>query len=235
MYNKFASYYNEIFPLDLQEVNYLKDIIIPQYNNILELGCGTGELLHSVEPYIKKGVGVDFNKDMINEAKKYKNDIILFKNVDMTKYITKTNKIFNGIIIHGNTMPHISNFEVERLIFNCYKKLEKKGFISIQIINFDYIFQNNIRELPIINSNGYNIYRKYHYSNDFDKIDFTIDIKSKEFSKSFNTTLYPISKDFLIKVLNKAGFKKIKFFSSFNKNNNTNNRFRLICNARKNE
>lgn len=40
---------------------------IPKGSNILELGCGTGDLIASLEP--KRGVGVDFSSKMIEMAK----------------------------------------------------------------------------------------------------------------------------------------------------------------------
>ena len=41
--------------------------IIPEGSKVLELGCGTGELLHTVKPSI--GVGIDFSENMLNIAR----------------------------------------------------------------------------------------------------------------------------------------------------------------------
>ena len=48
-------------------MNFLKEII-PEGSNILELGCGNGHLLASLKP--KYGLGIDFSKRLISEAKK---------------------------------------------------------------------------------------------------------------------------------------------------------------------
>lgn len=40
--------------------------IIPKNSKVLELGCGTGDLLHSLQP--SKGVGIDFSEKMIRTA-----------------------------------------------------------------------------------------------------------------------------------------------------------------------
>ena len=42
--------------------------IIPEGSNVLEVGCGTGDLLNAVKPSV--GVGLDFSKNMIAIAKK---------------------------------------------------------------------------------------------------------------------------------------------------------------------
>lgn len=41
--------------------------IIPEGSTVLELGCGTGDLLHSVKPSL--GVGIDFSEKMVSIAK----------------------------------------------------------------------------------------------------------------------------------------------------------------------
>ena len=47
-------------------------LIIPEGSRVLELGCGTGDLLNSVKPSV--GVGIDFSEKMIAVAKeKYPN------------------------------------------------------------------------------------------------------------------------------------------------------------------
>ena len=50
-----------------EDLKFLKEII-PEKSNILELGCGNGQLLASLKP--NYGVGVDFSKKFIKEAKK---------------------------------------------------------------------------------------------------------------------------------------------------------------------
>ena len=50
-----------------EDIKFLKEII-PEKSNILELGCGNGHLLASLKP--NYGLGVDFSKKFIKEAKK---------------------------------------------------------------------------------------------------------------------------------------------------------------------
>ena len=50
-----------------EDSKFLKEII-PEKSNILELGCGNGQLLSSLNPGY--GLGIDFSKRLIEEAKK---------------------------------------------------------------------------------------------------------------------------------------------------------------------
>src|SRR5437016_5046452 len=49
-----------------EDLRYLK-FLIPEGARVLELGCGTGELLAALKPSF--GVGVDFSAEMIREAR----------------------------------------------------------------------------------------------------------------------------------------------------------------------
>ncbi|MAJ24210.1 MAG: glycosyl transferase, partial [Rickettsiales bacterium] len=49
-----------------EDRKFLKEII-PENSNVLELGCGNGHLLANLKP--KYGLGIDFSKKLINEAK----------------------------------------------------------------------------------------------------------------------------------------------------------------------
>ena len=51
-------------------------LIIPEGSRVLELGCGTGDLLNSVKPSV--GVGIDFSAKMIAIAKEKYPDLKLF-------------------------------------------------------------------------------------------------------------------------------------------------------------
>ena len=50
-----------------EDIKFLKEII-PEKSNILELGCGNGHLLASLNP--KYGLGIDFSKKFIKEAQR---------------------------------------------------------------------------------------------------------------------------------------------------------------------
>ena len=64
-----AAYFHE------EDVRYLK-FLIPEGARVLELGCGTGDLLADLKPSF--GVGVDFSEGMIGEARAAHPDLRFF-------------------------------------------------------------------------------------------------------------------------------------------------------------
>ena len=90
---------------------------IPENSNILEIGCGTGDVLNRLKP--KRGVGIDISSEMIRMAKeKYtKNNQLEFIQMD-AENITLEEK-FDFIIISDT----LSYFEDIQLSFKELKKL----------------------------------------------------------------------------------------------------------------
>src|ERR1700730_11418536 len=58
-----------------EDLRYLK-FLIPEGARVLELGCGTGDLLAALKPSF--GVGVDFSEGMIGEARAAHPDLTFF-------------------------------------------------------------------------------------------------------------------------------------------------------------
>ncbi|MFM7371693.1 MAG: class I SAM-dependent methyltransferase, partial [Sphaerospermopsis kisseleviana] len=50
-----------------QDIQKLHNFIIPSGSNVLEIGCGTGDLLAATNP--KLGVGIDFSETVVSIAK----------------------------------------------------------------------------------------------------------------------------------------------------------------------
>ena len=68
--------------------------VIPEGSRVLELGCGTGDLLHSVKPAV--GVGVDFSENMLALARE-KYPELQFINADALTF--RSEETFDYVII----------------------------------------------------------------------------------------------------------------------------------------
>ena len=65
---------------------------------ILDVGCGTGDLLSSLKP--KYGMGIDFSPNMIQIAKKrYPNFDFVEGDIENKSFVSKINKKFDIIIL----------------------------------------------------------------------------------------------------------------------------------------
>ncbi|TSC91509.1 MAG: type 12 methyltransferase [Parcubacteria group bacterium Licking1014_17] len=83
-------------------------VIIPEGSKVLEIGCGTGDILASLKP--QQGLGIDISYKMVELANlKYKSN----KNLSFeARDITKTNELLNyPYILMVDVLEHIENLQ----------------------------------------------------------------------------------------------------------------------------
>ena len=131
-YDSWAEQYdtNENKTRDLDRKATIETLTKYDFDNVLELGCGTGK---NSEWLIKKAkfvIGLDFSEEMLNKAKdKIKTDKVRFQRADLTKKWEIENN-FADLITCSLTLEHIKDLD---FIFNqAYQKLKAGGkfFIS---------------------------------------------------------------------------------------------------------
>ena len=89
-----------------EDSRFLKEII-PQKSNVLELGCGNGHLLYSLEP--NYGLGIDFSKKLVKEAKE-KYDTLNFIGADIEKLPSNLNsKIKFDFVVICDTIGYLED------------------------------------------------------------------------------------------------------------------------------
>ena len=101
---------------------YAEDIrcmreFIEEDKNVLEIGCGNGYLLASLNPSF--GLGIDISKGMIDEAKKkYKNLNFIEADVENKKTINKLDVVFDYIVI-SDTIGYFN--DIQNTLDNLHK------------------------------------------------------------------------------------------------------------------
>ena len=103
------------------------NFLIESNLKILDIGCGTGDLLSSLKP--KYGMGIDFSPNMIQIAKKrYPNFDFVQGDVEDKNFVAKINKKFDVIILSDvfgyfndcqntlNNLQHFCNFNTRIII-----------------------------------------------------------------------------------------------------------------------
>lgn len=114
-------YYNRLLN------NHIRFLVQPD-SKFLEIGCGTGQLLNSLEP--KVGIGIDFSKEMIKIASsKYKN--LKFIAADANDFTFKDK--FEYIIL-SNVAGYFN--DVQQVFRNIKKNCTKKTRIIVTYYNF---------------------------------------------------------------------------------------------------
>ena len=240
-YSIWAKYYDL---LNKQDINHLArkiyvNIIENKINNsdkinVLDLGCGTGELLFQLSVLNKKlnCVGVDLSEKMLNRAKEKKRDI-KFMLSDIVRY--KSNKKFDLILSTNDALNYICPSDLNLFFDNLYELCKKDS-----IIYFDFDTELDIKnywdgQINEINFLNLSLKRKFTFNKDKNiGIEYqTWEIKNKNKIDTFyeKHTLYPINQNQLIEIANMYDFKLVSFINpiTFEKIFNSNNFIRLGC------
>lgn len=108
---------------------------IPEGSSVLEIGCGTGDILNSINPV--KGVGIDISSEMVNIAKKKYNHLT-FLHMD-AEDLTALNEQFDFIII-SDTLGYFEDIQ------KAFEELRKVSSPETRII----ITYHNYLWLPVL-------------------------------------------------------------------------------------
>jgi ubiquinone/menaquinone biosynthesis C-methylase UbiE len=89
-----------------ESINYIKTELNKK-NTVLDLGCAAGEITKKISPYVQKIIGIDYNKILIDEAKKINSG----KNIeyivsDIFDYLKKNKKF--DILILSHILEHLN-------------------------------------------------------------------------------------------------------------------------------
>lgn len=96
-----------------ESLKKLLGFLIPQNSKVYEVGCGTGDLLVSLNP--KEGYGMDVSSQMIKKAKsKYKNKLDLFFSTHWPT--NKFNYIFMSDVVEHLDDPHEIFCKISKLM-----------------------------------------------------------------------------------------------------------------------
>ncbi|AZO95010.1 class I SAM-dependent methyltransferase [Halocella sp. SP3-1] len=226
-YNQFASYYNDVFPLSVEKLNFLstKFTDTDDGNKILDIGTATGSYAIALAEEGYQVSAVDLNQEMIKLARLRvvnSNLAVNFKVADMLKLDKLySENYFNGIYCIGNVLVHLdTKKDIKKALGIMAKLLKPKGVVIIQIINYQRILKNNVTQLPVIinEDKGITFSRRYLLEDSKDKIRFITNLSiDKGVRNSYQNTikLLPLLPDELLDILGEIGFQDVKLYASF--------------------
>lgn len=161
-YNEIAQKYDEEFGNDYSDTPYIDEFLnYLDGKNVLDIGCGVGNLTKYI--YDKGYIidGIDLSKEMLNIAKtKYPN--INFYNMDMMNIIL--DKKYDGIML-AYSLFHLTKEEVIEVLPKYYDLLNKKG--KILLILQDGTGEQLIDE-PL--KNGFKMFINYYSLEEIDAL-----------------------------------------------------------------
>ena len=109
-------------------IDFLKNSV-DKDDKVLDLGCDTGVMSYLLSPYCKSIIGVDYNKELISDAKlKYKEINNLTFELGIIPDIFENNFEYYDLIICSHIIEHIDDYET---LLKQLKKYGKKIFIEV--------------------------------------------------------------------------------------------------------
>jgi glycine/sarcosine N-methyltransferase len=224
-YEEIADYYDFIFPFNKAQIDFIKSFIEEPYQTktVLDVGCGTGDLAIALADIGFHVTGIDYDAKMLHKATKKmdKESPVVFKLLDMREIAGySTTPVFDTVLCFGNTLVHLTGLsEMEKFCRQVKAVLRDSGRFLLQILNYNYILDHDIKSLPMIENNVIAFERYYKYDGIKNLIDFRTILTIKESKRVIENTipLYPLRKEELDMALKKAGFPNVSYYGDFDK------------------
>ncbi|WP_159520059.1 class I SAM-dependent methyltransferase [Sunxiuqinia indica] len=237
-YSSIAKYYNQIFPLNENQVQFVKTSLGSlDGKNILDIGCSTGQLAMKLASAGAQITAIDLNEEMIKIAEKENHfPGLSFQVGNMLETGTfSTESSLDAVLCFGNTLVHLDSIdEIAQFFKAVAKALKPGGRFMIQILNYDYILDHEVEELPLIDTPKISFIRKYDLpTEDEEKVIFNTElvIKNSRDSLFHASRLLPIRKDDLNALLKHYGFERMVYYANFQKKPYGGNHLPLIVTA----
>lgn len=220
-YTSISKYYSDIFPFKPAQLQFVQSQLENIYQKkILDIGCATGELAYQLA---KKGAGVagiDLNPDLIARANNtHIHSDLQFRVGDMLRISNEFQpKSFDTALCFGNTLVHLLSVErIQKMLEGVHQVLKPGGKFLLQILNYDYILEKKVTELPLIETENIRFIREYKIDESNPIIRFQTELVMKKERKSVRnvTPLLALRSEELKNLLTQSGFRNIELFANF--------------------
>ncbi|HKJ78924.1 MAG TPA: class I SAM-dependent methyltransferase [Prolixibacteraceae bacterium] len=236
-YTSISKYYAEIFPYKPMQLQFVKNKV-GELNGkqILDIGCATGELAFQLANEGAEVTGIDLNQNLLEQAKSQKRHKNLqFQTGDMLELEKDFDKNqFDVVLCFGNTLVHLPNkTAVIKMLHGVESTLKPGGKLLLQILNYDYILNEKITELPLIETENVKFIRNYNFEEDLVHVKFQTGLHLKKSGEViFNeTTLLALKSGDLLDLLHQSGFKDIHLHANFKGDNFGGKHLPLVASA----
>lgn len=225
-YSSISKHYAEIFPYQPVQLQFVKSRAgEPAGKQVLDIGCATGELAFQLATNGAIVTGIDLNEDLLEQAKAkavltgFETSNPKFRKGNMLELKTGfQHGQFDAVLCFGNTLVHLqSTALVQQMLDGVFTVLKSGGHFLLQILNYDFILDGPVTELPVIDTENIRFKRKYRFPESGSLIQFQTGllIKSEDKTIDNETPLLAIRSSQLAELLQNAGFSEIKLFSNF--------------------
>lgn len=222
-YSMLTKYYDHIFPVSVKAVDFLAQrYASTPGGKILDLGCGPGGYAVSLAERGFRVTGIDLESEMIERARTIAErrgvqDRTEFYCMDL-RDVNELAQTFDGAYCIGNTLVHLHDGqEVRALLKSIHEMLRPNAPLLIQILNYDWILNKRVEELPLIENPEVDLQFKRRYVLPEDPgglIRFQTRLQVRDDSWHGETSLRPLGREELNEAMVVAGFAALQWFSS---------------------
>ena len=248
-YDLLARTYEEIFPVGKEQAAFVAAEAGSKGARVLDIGCGTGAMARALWKRGYKLVGIDDNERMIEEAQeklrtdeyreaeKHSRNQPQFLVMDMRTidehFVANS---FDALLSLGNTLVHLqSPEEIGLFLKKAGIVLQPGGRLVVQVLNYDYILDERITRLPLIETSGYRFHRNYELPQKEGLVTFrgVLEEKGSGMRIESVTMLYPLRSWQLKELLETHGFQVQAEYGSYSYGPAGGKRLPYIVTARK--
>lgn len=227
-YDQFARFYRELLTHTghlkneqniVQQV--IKDLGLNLKSAILDAACGSGELLYALNILGYKNIsGLDISENMILRAKELLPNIKFYNTSwqDIAKLQLDKNT-FDMVIIIGISLLHVANDEIEGILFNLNKIINKCGVLVLD--NRKWILNTNNELIDTSKNNKYfrvcefNLHKQNYHIDEMcyyikDRQIVKYKVVSLNDVNEFTFDYLRIKTDSIMKLLYKVGFNRVE-------------------------
>ena len=220
-YTSISKYYSDIFPYNPLQLSFIQqEIFSLNGKKILDIGCATGELSVQLAMQEAEVTGIDLNTGLLQQAQKkgtFQN--LVFKEGNMLNLENDFQEDqFDAVICFGNTLVHLNTpEEVGTMLSGVRHILKPGGNLFLQILNYDHIFENQVHDLPLIETENIRFIREYGFETDSTHIRFItqLHVKKEGLQIQNETKLLALKSSQLSAALTQSGFSEINLYSNF--------------------
>lgn len=238
-YEKLADAYEDVFPLSEAQVNFVESNLPEPPAKVIDLGCSTGALARVLARIGYDVLGIDLSCRMIAQAEAAiaTMDVrgsIAFAVADMRELIQASPSV-DALLCLGNTLVHLTD-QRDLLAFleHASRTLRPSGKFIIQIVNYDRVQSQNVRELPPIQGRAGSRLQRFYSPRSDGLLDFATILTAPDGRADESVVvLLPLLKSGLEQMLLRSGFTSLKFYGSYQGTQWEEDSFHTICVAEK--
>jgi 2-polyprenyl-3-methyl-5-hydroxy-6-metoxy-1,4-benzoquinol methylase len=216
-YQDLAPYYDELFQLSAGEKRLMDQAGLNPDSQVLDIGCGTGNLTAYLLTKTEFVTAIDPDPDMIRYARsKPELASVRFSDNGMMDLNTLFEpETFTHLFAMGNTLVHLRDEdELTGFARSSSVILKPEGILLIQILNYDRILAEGVRELPLIETPELLFRRSYEPSDGRLLFKREITVRKTGSKISGESLLNPFKAADLSRIFSPY-FKTIEFYGSF--------------------